>query len=298
MAVIGVVADGVMDDQAAFHVHDALEIVGRQLRRMAVTNRLGFGLAEDEHFFVPVIEFSLTLGKPILSTLQRSDRSSERLPVNGLIRNPLRGLLVHDIKAVKIVRDLAFGVDDVARQAFSAGDVLRTGDGPDLSPVERDRAAADQALLAAELHEGGAGPHDCLRVVVPERGDGAVIWGKAAHQPQRLQIADAGALQHPRRAQLVEIAPDVETQHVAWSKAGPAGCGGHRPVKAELGEVEAVDKGVDNAHQRIKRDIVLDARRQQTGLSAVLTFNEARRRSPRMRDPACEADSGPTAVSL
>jgi hypothetical protein len=120
-------------------------------------------------------------------------------------------MLVHDVEAVEIVGDLALGVRDVARQALGAGDVLRAGDGPHLRPVKRNHASADQALLATELHEGGAGPHDRVRVVVPEGGDGAVVGREAAHQPERLQVAGARAFQHARGAHLVEIAPDVES---------------------------------------------------------------------------------------
>lgn len=44
-------------------------------------------------------------------------------------------------------------------------------------------------------------------------------------QPQRLQIADPDTFEMSRGAYLVEVAPDVEAQHVAWMEA-------RRPVVA------------------------------------------------------------------
>jgi len=148
-------------------------------------------------------QFDLPLGKPVLPAPERRDRAGECLAVRRLVIEPLGYLIVDDVEPFEVVGDLPLGVGEVARQALSPSDVLRAGHCPHLRPVERDHLAADQALFAAELHERGACTHDRFRVVVPKRGDGAIVGREPAHQPERLQIARAGTLEVPRRADLV-----------------------------------------------------------------------------------------------
>jgi len=57
---------------------------------------------------------------------------------------------------------------------------------------------------------------------------------------------------------LVEIAPDVQPQHIAWVISGTAGGRGNSTVEAEFIQVQAGNKGIDDADQCIGRDIIIN----------------------------------------
>jgi hypothetical protein len=92
----------------------------------------------------------------------------------------LRHLLIDDVEAVQVVGNLALGVSEIARRALGAGDVLLAGDGLHLRSVQRDQASAYQTAFTADRNEGGARANDGLRVVVPKRGDSAIVRGELA----------------------------------------------------------------------------------------------------------------------
>ena len=58
-------------------------------------------------------------------------------------------------------------------------------------------------------------------------------------------------------------------------EAGAAGGCGHGAAEAQLAQVQARDKCIDDANQRIWRDIVVNARRKQTHLTAICSLDEA-----------------------
>jgi hypothetical protein len=117
--------------------------------------------------------------------------------------------------------------------------------------------------------------NDGLGVVVPEGGDGAIVRRELLHEPQRFKVADAGPLEVPGRANLVEIAPDIQPKHVPGMVAGPAGRRRDGASKAEFCEVETTNERVDNSHQGFGSDIVIDAGRQQAYLCPICSFQEA-----------------------
>ena len=135
--------------------------------------------------------------------------------------------------------------------------------------------AADEPLPPAELHEGRAGGDDRLRIVVPERGNGPVVRRQPAHQPQRFEVPNAGALEMPRRSDLVEIAPYVEPEHVTGLESWPASRRSDSPVKAQGGQVQAGDECVDDTDEGVWRDVVVDARWQQADLVSAIALDEA-----------------------
>lgn len=281
MAVVGVIVDVMVDDETALDVDGALKIVRRQLGRVRVTYWLGLGLAEDKHLLIPLLKLVLPPSEALLSTFQRLDGCLEALPMERLIVEALRDSLVDDVQPVEIVGDLFFGMRDVAGEPLSSGDILRAGDRTHLRTVKRDRATADQAMIAAELDEGGAGGHDGLRTVVPESRDGSVVGRKTAQEPKGLQVAQACALKMARRANLIEIAPDVQAEHITRMIAGPASCRSHCPREAKLAKIQAFNEGVDHADERIVFNIVVDAGREETLLASVLAIYERYAVSPR-----------------
>lgn len=175
--------------------------------------------------------------------------AGECSPMAGLLVESGPRLRVDRVETVQVIRDLALSMLDVPTQALCAGNVLRAGDRSHLRAVERDHSAADQALAAAELNEGGAGAHDGLGIVVPERCDRPVIRRKTTHEPEGFKIPDAGPLQHPRRAHLVEVAPDIKPQHVRGPEPRSAGRRGHCAIESEFPQVETLDKGINDTHQ-------------------------------------------------
>ena len=81
MAVVGVVIDVVVNDQATFGVDDALQIVGGDLGGSAIAHRPGFWLAEHQHLLVAALQLLLALHQTIFPSLERRDRTLEVLAV-------------------------------------------------------------------------------------------------------------------------------------------------------------------------------------------------------------------------
>lgn len=92
-----------------------------------------------------------------------------------------------------------------------------------------------------------------------------------------------------RRADLIEVAPDVEPEHVCRIEARTAGRGGDRAGEAEVGQVEARDECVDDPHESLGGDVVVDAGRQKTDLTSVEPADVTHPEPPLMR---VQADSG------
>jgi hypothetical protein len=61
-----------------------------------------------------------------------------------------------------------------------------------------------------------------------------------------------------RRPDLVEITPDIEAEHVARVVTGAASRGGHCSIEAKIGQVEAGDERIDDADERVSRDVVFN----------------------------------------
>jgi hypothetical protein len=134
----------------------------------------------------------------------------------------------------------------------------------------------------AEPDKRCAGADDRFRIVMTKGSDGPVIRRELAQQPERFKVAGTGPFQMARGPDLVEIAPDVQPQHVAWVVSGTAGRRGNGAVEAKLGQVQAGDKGIHDLDQRVGRDIVIDAGWKQADLVSRGSLNEAhgtRRRS-------------------
>jgi len=100
-----------------------------------------------------------------------------------LIIEALGDGVVDDVQPVEVVGDFLLCVRSVTREALSASDGFRTRDGWHLRSVQRHHAPANETLFATELNEGRAGDDNCLRIVVPERRDGAIVRRETPHQP-------------------------------------------------------------------------------------------------------------------
>src|SRR5450756_2508887 len=98
---------------------------------------------------------------------------------------------------------------------------------------------------------------------------------KPARQPHHLNVAPSFTLQSPARLDPVEIAVDVELQQHRWMIRRPAGYLGIDPTKPKFGQIEFIDKDVDNANRIVLADPVCHAFRKQRALLAIRPLNEA-----------------------
>src|SRR5690554_1236511 len=81
-----------------------------------------------------------------------------------------------------------------------------------------------------------------------EIGDGLEVGHQFAGQPHQLDIAPSLPLQLPARGQLMQISIDVELEHGARRVTGSAGGCRLHALEAELGQIEFIDKGIDDAN--------------------------------------------------
>ena len=82
-----------------------------------------------------------------------------------------------------------------------------------------------------------------------------------------------------RRAQLIEAAPYVQAQHIARILARSARHSCNGPFETKPGQIETLDKRIDNADQCFLSYIVIDTWREKACLISILTLNEATHRS-------------------
>jgi hypothetical protein len=74
---------------------------------------------------------------------------------------------------------------------------------------------------------------------------------------------------------LVEIAPNVEAEHVTRLESWPASRRRDGPVKAQLGQVQTSDECIDDTDEAVWRHVVVDACWQQIDLISAVAIDEA-----------------------
>ena len=149
-------------------------------------------------------------------------------------------------------------------------------DRPELRAVDRHHAAGNQLELAADGDELLAGELDRVGIVPPEISDRLEVGAELAGEPHQLGVAARLALEAPARAQLVEVAVDIELEHHRWVVAGPPGGGGLHALEAKRAQIELVDKGIDHAGRVVGVHILIEAIREKSCLASVLTLDETR----------------------
>ncbi|MER9401414.1 hypothetical protein NKI46_25200 [Mesorhizobium sp. M0615] len=126
-----------------------------------------------------MLEFLLSPGQPILSTLQGGNGGLKALAVQRLIFKPLRDSLVDDIEAVEAIGSLfQYARSRASRSAPAMFFGLATAR---IFWCRRARPiGANQTLFATEQHERGVGRDDRVRIVMAESGNGPIIWPHAS----------------------------------------------------------------------------------------------------------------------
>ena len=132
----------------------------------------------------------------------------------------------------------------------------------ELAAIDRDAGVREQAHGATERNEPGADLPDGAAVVLAEIGNRLVIGNKAAGEPHHLDVAPGLTLEPAARLNPIEIAVDVELQQHRRMIRRPAGRLGIDPAEPKLGQIELVDKDVDDANGIILVDPVRQAFRK------------------------------------
>ena len=133
----------------------------------------------------------------------------------------------------------------------------------------------EQAQGAAERYKPGADLPDGRAIVLAEVGNSLVIGSKPARQPHHLNVAPGITLQPPARLDPIEIAINVELQQHRRMVRRPASRLGSDPTKSNFGQVEFVDKNVNDPNRIVLADPVFQAVRKQAALPAIRSLNEA-----------------------
>jgi hypothetical protein len=73
----------------------------------------------------------------------------------------------------------------------------------------------------------------------------------------------AFAFEEAAGADTVEVAVDIQLQEIAGILGGTAGRGGHGTAKAECLKVKLIDERVNEANRIVRRDILVEGRREE-----------------------------------
>ena len=121
-------------------------------------------------------------------------------------------------------------------------------------------------MLAAEPHKRATGQHQSLAILATEVGDGLEVGAQLAQQPQQLDIALGFALELARGAHLIEVAIQVQLEQIGRIIGRAPGVLGLSPGKAQPPDLNAIDPQVDDAHQMIVSDQLIERHRKQAAL--------------------------------
>jgi hypothetical protein len=142
--------------------------------------------------------------------------------------------------------------------------------------IDGHRALRQQLEFAAQNHEATAHVADAIAVVVPEVGDGLEIRCQAASQPHQPHIALALVLQATAGLDAMQVAVDVDLQHHRRVVGRPSRTRRRHPLEAQAGEVQLIDKRVDDAHRVVLTNEVVQTLRQQRHLLSPLALHVSR----------------------
>ena len=98
-----------------------------------------------------------------------------------------------------------------------------------------------------------------------------MIRDKATGEPHDLNIAPALALKPAARLNPIEITIDVELEQRRRMIRGPAGCLGVNSVKLQFGQIELLNKGIDDANRIILANPIFQAFGKKCALPAIYT---------------------------
>ncbi|SKY84766.1 Uncharacterised protein [Mycobacteroides abscessus subsp. massiliense] len=235
---------------------------------------------------------NLRLGGGLNHCLHRLELLHLRPQRRNLLPQPRRLRLRHlallpvgGIHGRQVARDAGLDLLDPALQLGRGVVPVAVVHRLELAAVDRDHGLGEQLQPPAQQHELPAGRLDCRSVVAAEVGDGLEVRHQPAGQPHQLQVALGLPLQPPARRDPVQIAVEVDLEQRRRMVRRPAGRLRHHAGKAQTRQIQLLDEGLDGADRIVLADIVVQAVRQQRGLTTVLPLDETLHACPRLSRP-------------
>src|SRR5262249_14580711 len=112
-------------------------------------------------------------------------------------------------------------------------------------------------------------------------GNRFVIRDKSTGEPHDLNVAPALALEPAARLNPIEITIDVELEQRRRMVRGPAGCLWVNAAKLQFGQIELLNKGVDDPNRIILANPIFQAFRKKCTLPAIYALNKPLHLIPR-----------------
>jgi hypothetical protein len=144
----------------------------------------------------------------------------------------------------------------------------------ELTAVDRNNGAGEQAQLAAQHHKLGTHRPDRLAIVPAEVGDRLEVGRQPSGQPHQLDIALRFALQPPARLNPVQMTVEINLQQRHWMVRGTARRFRYNARKAQHRQIQFINEGIDDADRVLFLDVVVQALRQQDQLAPLLALNK------------------------
>ncbi len=161
------------------------------------------------------------------------------------------------VEPLKVIRQPLVGLLDEFLQRIASEIAILVVDRLDARPVHRQEFAPEQVEPLAQQRELAKHRFERGAIVGAEIGDGLEVRLQRPQQPDDLDVAMAFGFQPAARPHPVEIAVDVELEQIARRVAGPACRLRLDPPEARLGEIEAIDEGVNEADGIVRADVIV-----------------------------------------
>jgi hypothetical protein len=273
------------DDQMVRRIDSRLHVVADHAGAApAGCHRAGIGIGEgylligrSEHLFLDRLEalhLFFELGELLLEPSGPGGKHFRRILTGG-------SLAVGGVELAQIARNTLLDLRQAAVHLPFREVVVARVHRLELAAVDRDTRFHQQPHLAAQGDELRTDLLDGGAIVLAEIGDGFVIRNEASRQPHHLQIAASLTLQPPARLDPVEIAVDIELEHLRRMIRGPAGRGRIDAIEPELAEFQRIDEHIDRANRIALADPIIEAFRQQRRLLAIRPLNKTLHHFPR-----------------
>jgi len=190
-------------------------------------------------------------------------------------------LKVSGVELREIARDALFQLCAAALD-FRLGEVpVTVVDRLELAAVDGDAGRLQETELATEFDEPCTYLLERGSIVLPEVSDCLEVGCQSPQQPHHFEIAASLAFHAPARMHAVQITVDVELQVNRGVVGGPPGVGRIDAGKAQILEIEPVDKGIDETNRIALIDPIIEAFWQQCRLRPIRSFDKSRHPDPR-----------------
>jgi len=143
--------------------------------------------------------------------------------------------------------------------------------------------AADHACFAHEAHEARTARTPCFVLREAELCDGFVVKRQPREKPHHLNATPTLGFQPARRAQLQQIAVDVEREQVRRIVRRVVRRRRYRLAKSKPGKVQSGDKSIDHPADVLRGDKFIGAHSKQRALFLFLRLRLRLRKVCRLR---------------